>query len=151
MSAARDFDRETQDVEGHRYAYDFDLNVMHKYMMRAFEPFFRPGRLLELGSFRGDFTRRLMPFFDDITCVEASGEAIAASRERLGEGYASFRRPSRALRCPSATPPSSSPTCSNISTIRSECSPASMRNRSPRADAYCLPVPTPVRRPARWR
>lgn len=45
MSAARDFDRETQDVEGHRYAYDFDLDVMHKYMMRAFEPFFRPGRL----------------------------------------------------------------------------------------------------------
>lgn len=85
MSAARDFDRETQDVAGHRYAYDFDLDVMHKYMVRAFEPFFRPGRLLELGSFRGDFTRRLTPFFDDITCVEASGEAIAAARGAFGE------------------------------------------------------------------
>ncbi|MBB2962562.1 bifunctional 2-polyprenyl-6-hydroxyphenol methylase/3-demethylubiquinol 3-O-methyltransferase UbiG [Methylobacterium sp. R2-1] len=85
MSAGRDFDRETQDVEGHRYAYDFDLDVMHKYMVRAFEPFFRPGRLLELGSFRGDFTRRLTPFFDDITCVEASGDAIDAARGRLGE------------------------------------------------------------------
>ena len=85
MSAARDFDRETQDVAGHRYAYDFDLDVMHKYMVRAFEPFFRPGRLLELGSFRGDFTRRLTPFFDDITCVEASGEAIAAAQGAFGD------------------------------------------------------------------
>ncbi|KQQ13246.1 methyltransferase type 12 [Methylobacterium sp. Leaf123] len=85
MSTARDFDRETQDVEGRRYAYDFDLDVMHKYMVRAFEPFFRPGRLLELGSFRGDFTRRLTPFFDDITCVEASGEAIDTARGRFGE------------------------------------------------------------------
>lgn len=86
MNTERDFDRETQDVEGHRYAYDFDLDVMHRYMVQAFEPFFRRGRLLELGSFRGDFTRRLMPFFDDITCVEASGEAIDAARERLGNG-----------------------------------------------------------------
>jgi len=85
MSAARDFDRETQDAAGHRYAYDFDLDVMHKYMVRAFEPFFRPGRLLELGSFRGDFTQRLTAFFDDITCVEASGEAIAAARGAFGE------------------------------------------------------------------
>ena len=85
MSEARDFDLETKDVAGHRYAYDFDLDVMHKYMVQAFEPFFRAGRLLELGSFRGDFTSRLTPFFDEITCVEASGEAICAARERLGE------------------------------------------------------------------
>lgn len=84
MSEPRDFDRETRDVPGHRYAYDFDLDVMHAYMVRAFAPLFRPGRLLELGSFRGDFTRRLIPHFDDITCVEASGEAIATARERLG-------------------------------------------------------------------
>ncbi|GJD96136.1 class I SAM-dependent methyltransferase [Methylobacterium iners] len=83
MSETRDFDHEAQDVPGHRYAYDFDLDVMHGYMVRAFEPFFRPGRLLELGSFRGDFTRRLTPYFSDITCVEASGEAIAAARERV--------------------------------------------------------------------
>ncbi|KQO53255.1 class I SAM-dependent methyltransferase [Methylobacterium sp. Leaf85] len=83
MTGPRDFDRETKDVEGHRYAYDFDLEVMHKYMVRAFEPFFRTGRLLELGSFRGDFTRRLTPFFADVTCVEASGEAIDAARKRL--------------------------------------------------------------------
>ncbi|KAB1076069.1 class I SAM-dependent methyltransferase [Methylobacterium planeticum] len=83
MSDVRDFDQEAKDVPGHRYAYDFDFDVMHKYMVRAFEPFFRPGRLLELGSFRGDFTRRLTPFFPDITCVEASGEAIAAAREQV--------------------------------------------------------------------
>ena len=86
MSWTRDYDSEARDVPGHRYAYDFDLDVMHKYMVRAFEPFFRPGRLLELGSFRGDFTRRLRPFFEDITCVEASGEAIAAAQARLALG-----------------------------------------------------------------
>lgn len=84
MTGARDFDREAQDIQGHRYAYDFDFDVMHGYMVRAFTPFFRPGRLLELGSFRGDFTKRLVPHFADITCVEASGEAVEAARERLG-------------------------------------------------------------------
>ena len=81
---ARDFDRETQDALGHKYAYNFDFDVMHPFMLRSFTPFFRPGSLLELGSFRGDFTRRLTGAFSDITCVEASGEAIAAARTTLG-------------------------------------------------------------------
>src|SRR5678815_670083 len=80
----RNYDRESQDALGHRYAYTFDLDVMHRFMLRSFEPFFNGGSLLELGSFRGDFTRRLMPHFADITCVEASGEALAASRAALG-------------------------------------------------------------------
>jgi 2-polyprenyl-3-methyl-5-hydroxy-6-metoxy-1,4-benzoquinol methylase len=84
MSQARDYDAELRDVPGHRYAYDFDFDVMHKYMVRAFEPFFREGRLLELGSFKGDFTGRLLPFFSDVTCVEASGDALAAARQRHG-------------------------------------------------------------------
>jgi 2-polyprenyl-3-methyl-5-hydroxy-6-metoxy-1,4-benzoquinol methylase len=82
---ARDYDSEARDTSDHRYAYGFDFDVMHPFMIRSFVPFFRPGKMLELGSFRGDFTARLLPYFDDITCVEASGEAIATSRERLGE------------------------------------------------------------------
>ena len=81
---ARDYDRESKDAGGHQYAYTFDLDVMHPFMLRSFEPFFRTGSALELGSFRGDFTRRLAPHFTDITCVEASGEAAAASRAALG-------------------------------------------------------------------
>ena len=80
----RNYDRESKDALGHKYAYGFDLDVMHPFMLRSFEPFFNAGSVLELGSFRGDFTKRLTPRFADITCVEASGEAIAASREALG-------------------------------------------------------------------
>lgn len=84
MSTHRDYDAEMQDAKGHRYAYGFDFDVMHPFMLRSFKPFFRPGKLLELGSFKGDFTRRLLPHFDDITCVEASAEALADARLRLG-------------------------------------------------------------------
>lgn len=86
MSEQRDYDAEFQDTESHNYAYNFDFDVMHKYMVRSFEPFFRPGKLLELGSFKGDFTRRLAPYFDDITCVEASRLAIEAAQAKLGTG-----------------------------------------------------------------
>jgi 2-polyprenyl-3-methyl-5-hydroxy-6-metoxy-1,4-benzoquinol methylase len=81
----RNYDRESKDALGHKYAYTFDLDVMHPFMLRSFEPFFNTGSVLELGSFRGDFTRRLASRFTDITCVEASGEAVAASRAVLDD------------------------------------------------------------------
>jgi 2-polyprenyl-3-methyl-5-hydroxy-6-metoxy-1,4-benzoquinol methylase len=83
VALTRDYDAEFKDTADHRYAYNFDFDVMHKYMLRSFEPFFRPGSMLELGSFKGDFTRRLLPFFDDVTCVEASAEAVAVARAAL--------------------------------------------------------------------
>jgi len=85
MNVKRDHNAEMQDNAGRRYAYGFDFDVMHPYMLRSFEPFFRPGSLLELGSFRGDFTRRLLERFSDVTCVEASDEALADARTRLGQ------------------------------------------------------------------
>jgi 2-polyprenyl-3-methyl-5-hydroxy-6-metoxy-1,4-benzoquinol methylase len=80
----RDYNKELKDTADHKYAYNFDFDVMHKYMVRSFEPFFREGSLLELGSFKGDFTKRLIPHFKDITCVEASSEAIAVAKKDLG-------------------------------------------------------------------
>ena len=80
----RNYDRELQDVSDHKYAYSFDIDVMHPFMFRSFEPFFRGDSVLELGSFRGDFTRRLVTRFSDVTCVEASGDAATALREALG-------------------------------------------------------------------
>jgi SAM-dependent methyltransferase len=82
---SRNYDRELQDVPGHKYAYTFDLDVMHPFMLRSFEPYLKTGSVLELGSFRGDFTKRLIGRFRDITCVEASAEAVAASRAALGD------------------------------------------------------------------
>jgi SAM-dependent methyltransferase len=86
MNAERDYDAEIRDTADHQYAYGFDFEVMHPYMIKSFKPFFRPGSLLELGSFRGDFTRRFREHFDDITCVEASSDAITAARAKLGDG-----------------------------------------------------------------
>lgn len=82
----RNFDNEIKDNDGRNYFYGFDYDVMHPYMVRSFEPFFRAGNLLELGSFKGEFTHRLLNHFDDITCVEASGEAIEEARRKLGDG-----------------------------------------------------------------
>lgn len=85
MSTPRDYNAETVD-NARQYAYGFDFDVMHPLMVRSFAPFFRSGSMLELGSFKGDFTRRLQPHFADITCVEASDQAMAEARQRLGGG-----------------------------------------------------------------
>lgn len=84
MNQERDYNAELHDTADHQYAYNFDFDVMHAYMMRAFDPFFRPGGVLELGSFQGHFTRRLCERFEDITCVEASSEAITVAQHKLG-------------------------------------------------------------------
>lgn len=84
MSTGRDFNKETVDVSGRKYFYGFDYDVMHPFMLRSFIPFFRPGALLELGSFQGAFTERLLAHFDDVTCVEASGQAVAEAKSKLG-------------------------------------------------------------------
>lgn len=85
MDNKRDFNTEIMDTNNHKYAYDFDFDVMHHYMIKSFEPFFEKGNLLELGSFKGDFTKRFLPYFDDITCVEASNVAIEEARTKLGD------------------------------------------------------------------
>ena len=93
-----DVARRSGDAQGHKYAYTFDLDVMHPFMLRSFEPFFNAGSVLELGSFRGDFTRRLTARFADITCVEASGEALAARARRSAATSDSCRARSRRCR-----------------------------------------------------
>lgn len=83
MSNTRDYNQEFKD-NARKYHYGFDMDVMHPYMLKSFVPFFKTGSLLELGSFKGDFTKRFLPYFDDITCVEASDEAVEAAKKELG-------------------------------------------------------------------
>jgi 2-polyprenyl-3-methyl-5-hydroxy-6-metoxy-1,4-benzoquinol methylase len=83
MKFARDYYKEFKDSEGRKYTYNFDIDVMHPLMLESFAPFFRKGSLLELGSFQGNFTRRFLPFFKDITCVEVSIEAIQIAKTIL--------------------------------------------------------------------
>ena len=52
--------------------------------MTPSSPFFKQGNMLELGSYKGDFTKRLVSLFDDLTCVEASDEAILEAEKTLG-------------------------------------------------------------------
>jgi SAM-dependent methyltransferase len=85
MNTQRNFDGEIKDSGGHKYAYNFDIDVMHPFMLKAFIPFFRAGNFLELGSFKGDFTKRFLAHFTDITCVEASGEALEVAKKELGD------------------------------------------------------------------
>ena len=66
----RNYDKEFQD-NARKYAYDFDYDVMHPFMLRTFFPMFRKGSALELGCFQGRFTEKMTAYFDDITCVEA--------------------------------------------------------------------------------
>lgn len=83
----RDYNKELggpADQVHEKYAYTFDFDVLHPYMIRSFEPFFRQGSLLELGSYQGQFTQRLMEHFEDVTCVEASDAAMQEARKRLG-------------------------------------------------------------------
>ncbi|MFV8339784.1 class I SAM-dependent methyltransferase [Flavobacterium sp. LB3P21] len=84
MSVNRDYNKELQDTTDHKYAYNFDFDVMHPFMIKAFKPFFRDGNFLELGSFKGDFTRKFLPYFSDITCVEASDDAVEIARNEFG-------------------------------------------------------------------
>lgn len=79
----RDYNKEFQDNEGRKYVYSFDYDVMHPFMIKSFAPHFRKGNLLELGCFQGRFTERFLPYFEDITCVEASDEALLEAQKRL--------------------------------------------------------------------
>ena len=88
MNTSRNYDDELNDSANsanEKYAYSFDFDVMHPLMVRSFEPFFRSGTCLELGSHKGDFTQRLVPYFGNpaITGVEASPEAIEVARSKL--------------------------------------------------------------------
>lgn len=85
MSVQRDYNKELEDNPERKYAYNFDLDVMHPYMLRSFIPFFMKGNLLELGSYQGDFTKRFFDFFNDITCVEASDDACNFAKMQFGD------------------------------------------------------------------
>ncbi len=76
---------DAKQAENEKYAYSFDFDVLHPYMLKSFEPYFKNGSLLELGSYMGNFTQRFLPYFTDITCVEASDVAIAEAKAALGD------------------------------------------------------------------
>ena len=53
MTSSRDYNAEIQDTDRHRYAYDFDLEVMHGYMIKSFQPFFNGRKPARIGELQG--------------------------------------------------------------------------------------------------
>ena len=86
----RDYDEEHKDLSERQYFYGFDYDVMHPYMFKSFAPFYRKGNVLELGSFKGGFTKLLKQEFSDITCVEASSSAMQEAKGVLGYDCVEF-------------------------------------------------------------
>lgn len=86
MKKLRNFNQEIDDSKNadvDKYAYGFDFDVIHPFMIRSFLPFFQDGKCLELGSFKGYLTKKLLDHFSDITCIEASSLAIKSAQENL--------------------------------------------------------------------
>ncbi len=80
----RNYNEESSDKDGNKFAHSFDYDVLHKYMLKSFLPYFvKPGKALELGCFEGRFTKRLANEFSDLTCVEASEKAIGIAQLAL--------------------------------------------------------------------
>lgn len=79
----RDFQAEHRDLAEHKYSYDFD-DVLRNYMMRAFEPMLPSGKALELGCYKGAFTRLLLPRYSDLTVIEAAADLIEDTRRVVG-------------------------------------------------------------------
>lgn len=90
MNTIRDYNKELNDAKNsanEKYVYSFDYDVMHRFMVRSFAPFFRQGRTLELGSYAGAFTKLLLESFrdsiSDMTCVEAASEVLGKVEQEL--------------------------------------------------------------------
>lgn len=82
---SRDYNAELKDNASRNYSYNFDFDVMHPYILKSFNPFFNKGCVLELGCHKGAFTKRLQEYFTDITCLEASDDAIIEAKKILGD------------------------------------------------------------------
>jgi 2-polyprenyl-3-methyl-5-hydroxy-6-metoxy-1,4-benzoquinol methylase len=79
----RNYNADLADNSERKYSYSFDYDVMHHYMLKSFLPFIEHNDVLELGCYQGAFTKRLQDVFSDITCIEASDEAIAVAKSNL--------------------------------------------------------------------
>ncbi|MGZ3688936.1 MAG: class I SAM-dependent methyltransferase [Bdellovibrionota bacterium] len=81
----RDYNQEAKDLTDRKYAYDFDY-VHREYMIRALSPYFHGKRALEMGCYKGEFTKLLKPLFKDLSVVEAASELVQEAKKNVGGG-----------------------------------------------------------------
>jgi 2-polyprenyl-3-methyl-5-hydroxy-6-metoxy-1,4-benzoquinol methylase len=83
----RDLNSEYQDTDDRKYAYDFDY-VLRDYMIEEFKPHLK-GKALEMGCYKGEFTKKLLENFEDVTVIEGSGELLEEAKNNTN-GKAKF-------------------------------------------------------------
>ncbi|MBA3663509.1 MAG: class I SAM-dependent methyltransferase [Bacteroidetes bacterium] len=81
-NVTRDYNKEYKD-NTRKYAYDFDY-TLRDFMMRTFNPFFIKGKALEMGCYIGEFTKKILQVYDDVTVIEASDELVEAAKKNVG-------------------------------------------------------------------
>lgn len=86
--AVRNHSNEHQD-NARKYFYDFDAVLRH-YMIKTFKPFFPQGKALEMGCYKGEVTERLLPFYQDLTVIEAAADLIESTRKRISHANIKF-------------------------------------------------------------
>jgi 2-polyprenyl-3-methyl-5-hydroxy-6-metoxy-1,4-benzoquinol methylase len=84
MHMPRDFDKEAVTQGDRLYSYDFD-DLVRRFALRQFQPFLRPGPVLELGCHEGGMSRLLADRYPDLTVVDAAANALAEARRALPE------------------------------------------------------------------
>jgi 2-polyprenyl-3-methyl-5-hydroxy-6-metoxy-1,4-benzoquinol methylase len=80
----REYNKEHDDNEERKYAYDFDY-VLRGYILKSLSPFFVKGKALELGCFEGEMTRLIANYFDDLTVVEAADDLIPVAKSKVSD------------------------------------------------------------------
>jgi 2-polyprenyl-3-methyl-5-hydroxy-6-metoxy-1,4-benzoquinol methylase len=86
----RDLNNEFKDSEDRKYAYDFDF-ILRKYMLRTFAPIFRGTSALEMGCYKGDFTKELQQRFSSVTVIEGSDDLIKAAQKNVPDKNVEFK------------------------------------------------------------
>lgn len=79
----RELNKEFEDSEDRKYAYDFDY-ILRDYMIESFKPFFKKGACaLEMGCYKGEFTKKILDHFDTITVLEGSEDLAKEAKENV--------------------------------------------------------------------
>ena len=86
----RDLNKEFQDTEVRKYAYNFDY-ILRNYMIKTFKPFFAGlDNALEMGCYHGEFTKKILPYFKSITVLEGSSDLIKIASDNINNNNVKF-------------------------------------------------------------
>jgi 2-polyprenyl-3-methyl-5-hydroxy-6-metoxy-1,4-benzoquinol methylase len=81
-STLRNYTKEAEDHADRAYFYDFDARL-RRYMLKTFSPWLRSGTMLEMGCYKGAFTKLLAERCPSLHVVEASRELIDEARKHV--------------------------------------------------------------------